>query len=180
MATHDTGSRASRRLRGAVADLARRSADDIEAIWYALSESEREQLRPLLADASSILSPDPGNIVPVLRTSAPDDDPDDTASHLARLAGHWPDELVALAIQHADESTRARCLDALPDARRTTLSRIPARATLTPRAQAALLSAVRRDASALPKTHATCDTTHPTPATWRHRLCRILRRRRET
>jgi len=180
MAARETAVHPDRRLRGAVADLARRSADDIEAIWYALSEAEREQLRPLLTDASSILSPDSGQVASVLRASAPDGGPDDLASDLARLAGHWPDELVTLAIQQADETTRAKCLGALSDTLRTTLDRIPARDTLTPHARDALLSAVRRDASVLPAVNAAGDAMRPMPKSWRHRLCRMLRRGRDT
>ena len=180
MAMHDTGSRHARRLRSAVADLARRSTDDIEAIWHALSEVEREQLRPLLADASSVLSTAPENMASVLRAPVPDDESEIIASHLARVAGHWPDELVALAIRQTDETTRAKCLDALPDELRATLSRIPDRTVLTPRARDALLSAVRRDASALPVTGTTRDATRPMPKTWRLRLRRMLRRGRDT
>lgn len=175
MAARDTAAYPDRRLRGAVADLARRSADDIEAIWYVLSEAEREQLRPLLADASSILSRDAEQVASVLHMSVPDGGSNNLASDLVRLARYWPDELVALAIRHADETTREKCVEALPDEHRVTLSRIPARTTLTPHARDALLNAVRRDASTLPTVHATSDTKHPIPTTWRHRLRRMLR-----
>lgn len=164
-----------RGLRSAVADLARLSADDIEAIWYALSEAEREQLHPMLADAAALLSRDPRRVAAVLHASrrdapAPGDKPSRLSSHLARLAGHWPDELVALAIRQADDASRSECLSAMSESQQATLSGLSCQTTLTARARDALLHAVRRDAGLLPSPGTDDGANPPAPDTWRRRL----------
>ncbi|MCW3678911.1 hypothetical protein K6Y63_37075, partial [Burkholderia cenocepacia] len=71
-------SRTDRRLRGLVADLADRPADDIEAVWHALSDAERKQLRPLLEDAAALGSSEQSGFASVL--SAAPTPADDRAS----------------------------------------------------------------------------------------------------
>jgi|GEM_PF-1661908 len=170
-----------RSLRSAVADLARLSADDIEAIWYALSDAERQQLHPLLANATAVLSRDPRLAAAVLHesrrdASSPAGESSRLSSHLARLAGHWPDELVALAIRHADDASRSECLAAMSDTRQVTLAGLSGRATLTARARDALLHAVRHDADLLPPTDTDDGANSPASDTWRRRLRRRFRR----
>lgn len=171
-----------RRLRGVVADLASRSASDIEAVWHALSEQEREQLRPLLAEAASTISGTPFDVASTLQASpsGTSDEvvPQETAaSSLARLVDHWPDFLLLRAIEQLNETQRSRCLAFMPAGRLEALSRHQAQVAITPRAREALLSAACHDANALPALSHEAPRTAPPPLTWRQRLLQSLRKR---
>lgn len=179
---------ADRRLRGLVADLANRSAEDIEAVWHALSPSERAQLRPLLVDAAalhpvapdtfeSMLLPAPAAAevrqAPGLRDTA-DDAP---MLPIGRLAGHWPDALLARLAGCLDEPQRERCLAVHPQ------WRLRAAAPLTPRAREALLKAARDAIEALPDNlregtapaASAAKAPAPAPRSWAQRLLGSLR-----
>ncbi|MXN76546.1 hypothetical protein GR157_17610 [Burkholderia sp. 4701] len=171
----DDRSRTGRRLRGLVADLADRSADDIEAVWHALSDAERIQLRPLLEDAASLGSGDRKGFASVL-SAAPSAaggraSPDHAYPAIGRLAGHWPDALLAQLAGCVDDAQRTRLLADHPAWRRHSVS------PLAPRARDALLKAADEAIRALPPVLAIDEVSPRSPESWRRRLLNGLRRR---
>jgi hypothetical protein len=168
-------SRIDRRLRGLVADLADRPADDIEAVWHALSDTERKQLRPLLEDAASLGSGEPGGFASVLSiapSQAGDPAPPDHASPaIGRLAGHWPDALLAQLAGCVDEAQRTRLFASHPAWRRHAV------APLAPRARDALLKAADDAIRALPPAVDVVTAAPRQPDSWGRRLLAGLRRR---
>ncbi|WP_155635607.1 hypothetical protein [Burkholderia cepacia] len=168
--------RIDRRLRGLVADLAHRPADDIEAVWHALSDAERKQLRPLLKDAASLGPSESGGFATVLSVVPSQDDghgsPDHAAPAIGRLAGHWPDALLAQLVGCFDDAQRTRLFADHPAWRRHAV------APLAPRARAALLRAADEAIRALPPAVEVASTSQRPPSSWRLRLLDGLRRRR--
>lgn len=164
-----------RRLRGLVADLATRRLDDIEAIWRALSESERDQLRPLLEEAASLLPDAKQEFASVLSlTPPPGDHRPDTSGQpsvaVERLIGHWPDSLLVLLLGSLDTEQCMRCLAARPEWRQHPTS------TLAPRAREALMRAAVSAVQALPPDVVDCNTSSEAPKTWKQRLSNPFRR----
>ncbi|KVT06119.1 hypothetical protein WT97_10900 [Burkholderia sp. MSMB1459WGS] len=167
--------RIDRRLRGLVADLAHRPADDIEAVWHALSDAERKQLRPLLKDAASLGQGEPGGLATVLSDAPLQDDGEGSPNHapaIERLAGHWPDALLAQLAGSVDDAQRTRLFADHPAWRRHTV------APLAPRARDALLRAADEAIRALPPAVEVDTTSQRPPSSWRRRLLDGLRRRR--
>ncbi|AJK45901.1 hypothetical protein [Burkholderia plantarii] len=178
---------ADRRLRGLVADLANRGAEDIEAVWHALSASERAQLRPLLVDAAALrpVAPDTfeSMLLPAPASAEVRQDPglrdavDAPMLPIGRLAGHWPDALLARLAGCLDEAQRERCLAVHPQ------WRLRAAAPLAPRAREALLKAARDAVEALPDNlrdgpapaASATKTPAPAPRSWARRLLVSLR-----
>ncbi|WP_107313182.1 hypothetical protein [Burkholderia metallica] len=169
-------SRTDRRLRGLVADLADRSANDIEAVWHALSDAERKQLRPLLEDAASLGSGDQKGFASVL-SAAPSaavghTSPDHAYPAIERLAGHWPDALLAQLAGCVDDAQRTRLFADHPAWRRHSV------APLALRARDALLKAADEAIRALPPIVDIGDASPRPPHSWRRRLLDGLRRGR--
>ncbi|VWD47038.1 hypothetical protein BCO18430_07184 [Burkholderia contaminans] len=168
--------RADRRLRGLVADLADRPADDIEAVWHALSDTERKQLRPLLEDAASVGSGEPGGFASVL-SAAPSQagdqaTPGPAAPAIGRLAGHWPDALLAQLAGCVDDAQRARLFASHPAWQRHPVS------PLAPCARDALLKAAHEAIRALPPAVDIVAVSPRPPDSWGRRLLNGLRRGR--
>lgn len=180
----DSLSRHDRRLRGAVAQLAHRPMADIEAVWHALTDDERAQLGPLLADAAAALSSVALELVAAPPTEPPDGQAD--APHedgipavLARLAGHWPDALLMRAVRSFGSQQVDAFLAQVPVDRRETLSRQPATPPLTSRAHEALMQRARQAADTLSAPAPTEDTVADTArTTWARRLVRSFRKGR--
>ncbi|MGT0194084.1 hypothetical protein ACVHYJ_18875 [Burkholderia pyrrocinia] len=169
-------SRTDRRLRGLVADLADQSADDIEAVWQALSDTERKQLRPLLEDAASLGSGDRKGFASVL-SAAPSAagghaSPDHAYPAIGRLAGHWPDALLAQLAGCVDDAQRTRLFADHPAWRRHPVS------PLAPRARDALLKAADDAIRMLAPTVEIDEASPRAPHSWRRRLLDGLRRGR--
>jgi len=168
--------RADRRLRGLVADLADRHADDIEAVWHALSDTERKQLRPLLEDAASLGSGEPGGFASVLSV-APSQaggqaSPDHTSPAIGRLAGHWPEALLAQLAGCVDDAQRTRLFASHPAWQRHPV------APLAPRAREALLKAADDAIRALPPAVDVVAESPRPPDSWGRRVLNGLRRGR--
>ncbi|WP_186209008.1 hypothetical protein [Burkholderia gladioli] len=168
-----------------VAELASRDAGDIEAVWHALSEAERAQLRPLLVDAAALQPVAPeafaSMLLPAASHEAPADRPQahtiaEAPLSIGRLAGRWPDPLLGRLAGCLDEPARARCLAAHPT------WRAHAEVALTSRAREALLEAAGDAIRALPdnlRDAASAPTTTPRePVRWTRRLRDALRGRR--
>ncbi|KVT75668.1 hypothetical protein [Burkholderia territorii] len=167
--------RIDRRLRGLVADLAHRPADDIEAVWHALSDAERKQLRPLLKDAASLGPGESGGFATVLSATPSQGDGHGSPDHapaIGRLAGYWPDALLAQVAGCADAEQRTRLFADHPAWRRHTV------APLAPRARDALLRAADEAIRALPPTVEVDATSQRPSSSWGRRLLDGLRRRR--
>ncbi|HEF5875115.1 TPA: hypothetical protein SAY52_005807 [Burkholderia cenocepacia] len=163
-----------RRLRRAIAELARCRIEDVESIWAMLSDVERERLRPLLADASQAVAG------PAMSPAvAPDTDADRWASRLAHACAVLPIELAVRLAAELDDAERRRMLTYLPDERRRALAnRVevhPAGFRISPRAVGALRVAVLA-------IDATTDAEPPSPAstprTLRTRLRNLVGGRR--
>ncbi|WP_065504288.1 hypothetical protein [Burkholderia stabilis] len=169
-------SRTDRRLRGLVADLADQSADDIEAVWQALSDAERKQLRPLLEDAASLGSGDRKGFASVLAAAPPaaggHASPDHAYPAIGRLAGHWPDALLAQLAGCVDDAQRTRLFADHPAWRRHPVS------PLAPRARDALLKAADDAIRMLAPTVDIDEASPRVPHSWRRRLLDGLRRGR--
>ncbi|VWD13402.1 hypothetical protein BLA39750_03385 [Burkholderia lata] len=168
--------RTDRRLRGLVADLADRHADDIEAVWHALSDTERKQLRPLLEDAASLGSGEPGGFASVL-SAAPSQagdqaTPGPATPAIGRLAGHWPDALLAQLAGCVDDAQRARLFASHPAWQRHPVS------PLAPCARDALLKAAHEAIRALPPAVDIVAASPRPPDSWGRRLLNGLRRGR--
>ncbi|WP_124715275.1 hypothetical protein [Burkholderia stagnalis] len=165
-----------RRLRGLVADLASRRLDDIEAIWRALSEGERDKLRPLLEEAASLLPDAKQEFASVLALTPPAGDRPDRSGQppvaVERLIGHWPDSLLVRLLGSLDNDQRMRCLAARPEWRQHPTS------TLAPRASEALMRAAADAVLALPLDVADRNTPSVAPKTWAQRLSNPFRRSR--
>ncbi|MGU7783220.1 hypothetical protein [Burkholderia sp. PU8-34] len=177
----DTPSRCERRLRSAVAELAHRPVADIEAVWHALTEEERTQLGPLLAEAASALSETPLAFVSAPQTATPighgdASHSDDAPALLARLAGHWPDVLLIRAVRPFGNAHLDSFLSRVPADRRATLSQQPASPPITPQAHEALMQAARHDAHTLPAPASIDDQLADTARmTWTQRQLRTIR-----
>lgn len=169
-----------RRLRSAVSALAGRSVSDIEAVWNALSDDEREQLRPLLAEAASTVSGTALDFMSAAPTplpaSAEDAQSDALAPALARLVDHWPDALVVRALEQLDDTQHAHFLALLPAVRHPAFLRRPPQVALTSHARAALMNAVRHDANAIPAADQQASGVATAPLTWRQRFFQRLRK----
>ncbi|WP_185646314.1 hypothetical protein [Burkholderia stagnalis] len=165
-----------RRLRGLVADLATRRLDDIEAIWRALSEGERDQLRPLLEEAASLLPDAKQELASVLSLAPPLGDQSDRSGQplvaVERLIGHWPDSLLVQLLGSLDNDRRMRCLAVRPEWRQHPTS------TLAPRAREALMRAAASAVLALPSDVVDCNTPSEAPKTWKQLLSNPFRRSR--
>ncbi|HDR9258771.1 TPA: hypothetical protein QDB21_004769 [Burkholderia vietnamiensis] len=168
--------RIDRRLRGLVTDLTHRPADDIEAIWHALSDAERKQLRPLLKDAASLGPGESDAFATVLSVAPPQDDdrgaPHHDAPAIGRLAGHWPDALLAQLVGCFDDAQRTRLFADHPAWQRRAV------APLAPHARDALLRAAGEAIRALPTAVEAAAPSQHRPSSWRRRLLDGLRRRR--
>ncbi|MBR8210774.1 hypothetical protein KDW61_19090 [Burkholderia cenocepacia] len=168
--------RIDRRLRGLVADLAHRPADDIEAVWHALSDAERKQLRPLLKDAASLGPGEAGGFATVLSAAPSQDESHGSADHavpaIGRLAGHWPDALLAQLAGCFDDAQRTRLFADHPAWRRHVVAPLP------PRARAALLRAADEAIRALPPAVEADATSRRPSSSWTRRLLDGLRGRR--
>ncbi|OXI87182.1 hypothetical protein CFB40_16025 [Burkholderia sp. AU31652] len=130
-----------RRLRRAIAELARCRIEDVESIWSMLSDAERERLRPLLADASRAAGgSEEASAV------APDAETPTQVGRLARAFAVLPVELAARLAAGLDDAERTLALAHLTDERRHVLTRcVEARAggfRISPRAAGALRDVV--------------------------------------
>lgn len=168
-----------RYLRSAISALAGQSPNDIEAIWGALSDEERDQLRPLLAEAASVVF---GTTLSFISTSAtPTLESDNDTGNisivpaLVQLVGHWPDALVTRALEQLDDAQGAHFFALLPVERHPAFLSRPPRRILTSRARTALLNAVRHDANAIPAVNDEVPSVPDAPPTWRNRFFRRLR-----
>ncbi|TKC89459.1 hypothetical protein FAZ69_11040 [Trinickia terrae] len=142
-----------RQLRRAVADLAQCSIEDIESVWSALTPAEREQLRPLLDEASRAAS---GQAIALATADAPPAAPpggDEThraaCSHLARAAASLPDELATRLLSCVTAPELADVLASLPDERRAELEARAKPLRISEKARAALREAALAAAPAL-------------------------------
>jgi hypothetical protein len=165
MTARENDSSHERRLRRTVAELSECTIDDIEAIWSALSHGEREQLRPLLAEAARV-APDNlaaagfanAGINPSGKIAAEVEGPA-FAKRMARLGESLPNELLSRLLFSLEERTRDAVIDALPPQRRALLVREGHASRITERARVALRNAAL-SASAQP-----CNLPDPTSET---------------
>ncbi|CAD6549071.1 hypothetical protein [Paraburkholderia metrosideri] len=147
MAAPDNDASRERQLRRTVAELSECAIDDIEAIWGALSHDERDQLRPLLAEAARVT---PGNLTAAgfadMETSqsgklTSDDNGPAFAQRITGLAESLPNEVLSRLIFSLDDCARDAVIDALPAERRALLVRDGHTWRITERARAALRDA---------------------------------------
>ncbi|MFP3500997.1 hypothetical protein [Burkholderia sp. SIMBA_062] len=163
-----------RRLRRAIAELARCRIEDIESIWAMLPGADRERLRPLLADASSAVAG-----APISPAIAPDTEAGSGADRLARAFAALPVELAARLAAGLDDAERTRALARLPDERRRALAGcIETRTTgfrISPRAGDALRDAVL---AIDPPADAALPASPAAPRTLRDRFRSLVGKRR--
>ncbi|MDR6411312.1 hypothetical protein [Paraburkholderia terricola] len=155
-----------RRLRRTVAELGSYPIEDVEAIWDALSPDEREQLRPLLAEAARVA---PGSVNalgiaeaanrPETATSA--EISAETATRVARLSKTLPNGLMARILFCVDGSARERIVPALAADQRALLAPTGHTYEITPRARAALQNAVFAASRQLDDSPAQASATPP-------------------
>jgi hypothetical protein len=166
-----------RRLRRAVVDLSQCAIEDIEAIWNALTESERAQLGPLLAEtpymSGSNLSALEIEGTSGAQTITNDEDCSYTALRLARLAAALPTELGSRFLSCIDHKTRDAVMEALPADQRPLLASVDRSYDMTEATCAALREAAF---AAIKKMDDIPQAQSPTPGTFGQRIRHWLER----
>ncbi|MGF6647325.1 hypothetical protein [Paraburkholderia sp. GAS82] len=165
-------------LRRAVADLSRCSIEDIEAIWAALSASEREKLRPLLAKTPYLSETRLDSLQVAGKVSneavASDYAVSEVAAGLARVGAALPNELMSRLLCCFDAQTREAVVKAMPADRQAFLTSAATRAYgMTEGARAAL----RKSAfTAIEQTEPSEPLAAPMSAPFGHKIRRWLGR----
>jgi hypothetical protein len=168
----------ARRLRRAVAELDGYSIDDVESIWRVLSDTERAQLRPLLADmpylaGSGADTLDAAN-APRMPSVASDEDCTLRAERLLQIAYLLPPQLMSRLLDCVDHRTRSAVIDALPPDSRALLTTADRPCTITERARNALREAALTVLGSVDDLSRALPTKPPTFA---QKIRRLLERR---
>ena len=168
----------ARRLRRAVAEFAGYSIDDIELIWRVLSDTERAQLRPLLADIP-YLAGDGMDTLDAAGTqrmppAASDEDCTRIAERLVRIVYSLPHQLMSRLLVCVDHRTRSAVIDALPPDGRALLTTADHPFKITERSRNALREAALTVIGSMDNLPRASPTKPPTFA---QKIRRLLERR---
>jgi hypothetical protein len=177
-------SNSQRDLRRTVAALLERPIDDIESIWNTLSASEREQLRPVIADAAG-LNAKASILLASDRQSAnspAETNQRETAGRLAYLIESLPDTLGARLYAGVDNSMQVQINALLTEGRRNLVQQHENADSVTSYARAAWLDACLRHAGDVPISPRIVNGPHNTRPLKRiaQRLCHLMHQWKRT